>query len=124
MCARYRVDERRICVTGLSMGGYATWALALLCPQRFAAIAPICGGGDPRRVSRIAHLPVWAFHGALDEIVPLDESTRMVQALQQRGAHVKFTVYPDAGHNSWTRTYDDPEFYEWLLKQRRTDRVS
>ena len=115
----YRVDPQRIYVTGLSMGGYGTWALALAQPQRFAAIVPVCGGGNRLLAKRIAHLPVWVFHGAEDEIVPLEQSERMVDALRAAGAEPQFTVYEDVGHDSWTETYANPELYEWLLAQRR-----
>ena len=117
--AQYRVDEDRIYVTGLSLGGYGTWDLAARFPNRFAAIAPICGGGEPSRACRFKHLPVWAFHGAQDEVVPLERSQEMVDALQQCGSDARLTTYSDAGHDSWTETYDNPELYEWLLSHRR-----
>jgi predicted peptidase len=88
----YDVDPERCSVTGLSMGGFGTWAVALAAPARFAAMAPICGGGDPARVSALRHLPVWAFHGARDPIVPLQRSVEMVEALRQCGGNVRFTV--------------------------------
>lgn len=117
-----RIDPDRVYVTGLSMGGYGTWALATAQPERFAAIAPICGGGRPKRADRIAHIPAWVFHGAKDEVVPIEASRGMVEALEALGADVRFTVYPEAGHDSFTETYDNPEFYDWLLAQRRTVR--
>ena len=101
------------------MGGFGTWALAVRQPRRFAAIAPICGGGIPHTTGCIAHLPVWVFHGAKDEVVLLKESQDMVDALERFGGNVRFTVYPEAAHDSWTETYDNPELYEWLLKHRR-----
>lgn len=113
--ARHKVDRNRIYVTGLSMGGFGTWNLAAHTPYRFAAIAPICGGGDPRTCERIAGIPAWVFHGGKDNVVPLDRSQQMVDALKAAGNDAKFTIYPDAGHDSWTETYDNPEFYEWLL---------
>jgi predicted peptidase len=120
LIAKYRVDKDRIYVTGLSMGGFGTWALAAAAPDRFAAIAPICGGGNPADASKIKHLPIWVFHGAKDNAVPLSASESMVNALKEAGAgDVKFTVYPEAGHDSWTETYDNPEFFAWLFKQKR-----
>lgn len=119
--AKYHVDKDRIYVTGLSMGGYGTWALAAHQPERLAAIVPICGGGDPSAAPRLAHLPIWVFHGAKDQAVPLKKSQEMVDALKKAGSDVKFTIYPDAGHDSWTETYNNPELYEWLLKQKRSD---
>ena len=104
----YDVDPERLYVTGLSMGGFGTWAVAIAAPDRFAAIAPICGGGDPSRVGVLRHLPVWAFHGARDPIVPLQRTVEMVEALRQCGGNVRFTVYPEAGHDAWTATYANP----------------
>lgn len=122
--ARHRVDVDRVYVTGLSMGGMGTWALAAAQPRRFAAIAPICGGGDPATAERISHLPVWAFHGARDRVVPLKATQDMVDALKRAGAEPKLTVYPNAGHNSWTAAYDDKQLYEWLASQKRTQPAS
>ena len=121
---RYKVDQDRIYVTGLSMGGFGTWALAFHTPERFAALAPICGGADPQRTRPIAHIPVWVFHGAKDPIVPLEMSQKMVDALKKNGGDPKFTIYPEAGHDSWTATYANPQLYEWLLQQNRTAKNS
>lgn len=115
----YRVDPDRIYCTGLSMGGFGTWALACESPARFAAIAPICGGGDPREAERIAGIPSWVFHGGKDTVVPPAMGEEMVHALQAVGAKPGFTLYPAAGHDSWTATYNNPAFYEWLLANRR-----
>jgi len=120
--SRYRIDHNRIYVTGLSMGGFGTWGLAVRYPNRFAAIAPICGGGDPRGASRISHLPVWAFHGAKDKVVSLEKSQEMVAALKKTGSNVKFTIYPEGGHDSWTKTYNNPELYTWFLEHPRSDK--
>jgi predicted peptidase len=117
---KYKVDQDRVYLTGLSMGGFGTWALAQYTPNRFAAIVPICGGGDPRSVRRIVHLPAWVFHGAKDRSVPLERSETMVAALKKAGGDVRFTVYPNAEHDSWTQAYATPELYEWLLQQKRT----
>ncbi len=117
--AQYRIDEDLIYITGLSLGGYGTWDVAARFPNRFAAIAPICGGGEPSRACRFKHLPVWAFHGAQDEVVPLERSQEMIDALHQCGSDARLTTYPDAGHDSWTETYDNPELYQWFLSHRR-----
>ena len=117
---KYKVDQDRIYLTGLSMGGFGTWALAAHAPNRFAAIAPICGGGDPSRTKRIAHIPAWVFHGAKDREVSVAMSQKMVEALKKNGGNVKFTIYPKAGHDAWTETYANPQLYEWLLQQKRT----
>lgn len=115
----YKVDRDRIYVTGLSMGGFGTWALACAQPDRFAAIAPICGGGEPKDVGRIRHLPTWVFHGDADTVVAFARSQEMVDSLKAAGSSVKFTVYPGVGHDSWTETYDSPALYEWFLSHRR-----
>jgi predicted peptidase len=120
--ATHRVNEDRVYVTGLSMGGFGTWGLAALNPDRFAAAAPICGGGTPRLACNAGRLPVWAFHGADDPVVPLESSEVMVDALAACGGDVRLTIYPGVGHDSWTRTYDDPRFFDWLLGHRRSDR--
>lgn len=115
----YKVDPERVYVTGLSMGGFGTWALAGKAPPRLAAIAPICGGGEPIWTRQFAHLPVWAFHGAKDRVVPLERTQVMIDALKANGGDPKLTVYPEAEHDSWTETYNNPELYEWLSAQRR-----
>jgi len=117
--ARYRVDTHRIYLTGLSMGGYGTWALAVEHPERFAAVAPVCGGGVPYLAPRLKDVPVWVFHGARDTVVPVSLSEMMVDALKRSGCTVRFTVYPEAGHDAWTETYDNPELYEWFLEHHR-----
>lgn len=116
---KYRVDQKRMYVTGLSMGGFGTWELAKRYPDRFAAAAPICGGGSVKGIERLKNVAVWAFHGAKDDVVPLEESEKMVNALREVGGNAKLTVYPEAYHDSWTDTYNNPEFYSWLLSHRK-----
>jgi predicted peptidase len=126
--ARYRIDPRRVYLTGLSLGGYGTWSLASAHPERWAAVAPICGGGDPTavllaegaRLRALRKLPIWAFHGGRDDVVKLEESQRMVSAFQAVGGTPRLTIYPEAGHDSWTAAYNDPALYAWLLEQKRT----
>jgi len=101
---KYKVDADRIYVTGLSMGGFGTWQLASFAPDRLAAIAPISGGGEKYWVKQFAYLPVWAFHGAKDTGVPLERSQVMVDELKKNGGNPKLTIYPEAGHDSWTET--------------------
>lgn len=115
----HSVDEERIYVTGLSMGGYGAWQLAFEFPHRFAALAPISGGGVITGPCTIAHLPVWVFHGAQDQVVTVAHSDELVERLRSCDGHVRYTRYEDAGHDAWTRTYADPAFYEWLLSHRR-----
>lgn len=116
---KYKVDKDRIYVTGLSMGGFGTWSLAAYTPYRFAALVPVCGGGEKFWVKKIKHVPIWVFHGAKDGAVPLERSQTLVDVLKKEKADVSFTIYPEAGHDSWTETYNNPEVYEWLLKQKR-----
>ncbi len=124
--AELRVDRRRTYVTGLSMGGYGTWALASKYPDRFAAVAPVCGGGErirallPSQREALKTLGVWAFHGGKDNVVAPSESERMVDAFQKAGVtDIRLTVYPEDGHDSWTHAYNEPNFYEWLLQHGR-----
>ncbi|WEK59862.1 MAG: PHB depolymerase family esterase [Candidatus Microbacterium colombiense] len=117
--AEHRVDPHRVSVTGLSMGGFGTWSLAVRYPDRFAAIAPICGGLWLQSAAPIRHLPVWAFHGDADDVVPVAATEQIVDELRSLDADVRFTRYPGVGHDSWTETYDDPELYDWLLSHRR-----
>lgn len=120
--ANNKVDPDRVYLTGLSMGGYGTWAWAAANPHHFAAIAPICGGGNPAQAERLKNLPTWVFHGAKDAVVPLKRSEEMVDAIKKAGGNPKFTVYPEANHDSWTATYDNPELYQWFLQHRRESR--
>jgi predicted peptidase len=129
--SKYAVDTHREYLTGLSMGGFGTWNLGLSHPERFAAIAPICGGGetilltlardfDHARLPPIKSLGVWAFHGGKDPTVSPDESEHMVNMLKKIGCQdVKLTVYPDALHDSWTQTYANPELFAWFLEHSR-----
>ncbi len=114
---KHPVDTDRIYLTGLSMGGFGTWNWAILRPNRFAAIVPICGGSEENasQADLIKHIPTWVFHGAKDKVVPLEASTRIVDALKEVGSNVEFTVYPEAGHDSWTETYANPKLYDWFL---------
>ena len=129
IAAKHKVDSRRVYLTGLSMGGFGTWSVGVKNPGRFAALVPVCGGGqrfDLHRLDRpqkaaLPSLGVWAFHGAKDPTVPLEESERMVAALQKAGVtDLQFTVYPEAKHDSWTETYANPDLYTWLLQHSRS----
>jgi len=114
----YAVDKNRLYITGLSMGGYGTWEMVEKHPDKFAAAAPICGGGNTALAKhRLKDIPIWVFHGAKDDEVPIKKSEEMVEALKQAGnKNVKFTIYPETGHDSWTEAYNDPELYEWFLE--------
>lgn len=116
------VDADRVYLTGLSMGGFGTWAWAQENPERFAAIAPICGGGLAWRARRLQNVPTWAFHGVKDPTVPVRASEEMVDAMKKANAlEVKLTTYPEAGHDSWTATYNNPELFAWFLQHTRPD---
>lgn len=112
-------DPNRLYVTGLSMGGYGTWSLVAAYPDKFAAAAPICGGGNPETAERLKDLPLWVFHGEKDSVVPAQRSKEMVAAIEKAGGKPKLTLYPEANHDSWTTTYNNPEFYTWLLSHQR-----
>jgi predicted esterase len=114
----YRVDDDRIYLTGLSMGGFGTWYTAMKYPQLFAAIAPVCGGGNPKKSWKIRHLPVWIFHGAKDHVVSLRMSVDMATSLLPY-KNAKFTIYPNADHDSWTATYNNEALYSWFLEHKR-----
>jgi predicted peptidase len=122
----YRVDVNRVYLTGLSMGGFGTWAWASAYPKQFAAIAPICGGGEPLFADELIDLPIWAFHGDSDPIVPVKRTIEMVDAVNNKGGKALITIYKGVGHDSWTETYNNQELYDWfldqsLLKKRVTD---
>ena len=116
--AEFSLDANRIYVTGQSMGGYGSWGLITRYPYLFAAAAPICGGGDPLAAKRI-EIPIWAFHGADDKVVPVQQSRAMIEALKANAAKPRYTEFPGVGHNSWEKAYSNPELVEWLFAQRR-----
>ncbi len=117
--AEYAVDPNRLYLTGLSLGGQGVWYLAARNPERFAALVPVCGRSNPKAAVNLKDLPVWVFHGAADDTVPVNESEKMVAALKEAGGNVKFTAYPGVGHNSWAKAYSEPELYSWLFAQYR-----
>lgn len=132
-------DGRRTYLTGLSMGGYGAWELALLHPQRFAALVPISGAirppSDERELfvtpvaseadpygalaRRLRTMPIWIFHGARDDVVPLEDDRRTVAALKAVGNGVRYTEFPDANHNAWDPAYTSPQLWAWLFAQHR-----
>ncbi len=120
---RFPIDPDRVYATGLSMGGEGVWSLAATMPERFAAIAPICGFTDPGRAPRHALLPTWAFHGSDDPVVDVRHSRDMIRALELAGGSPILTLYEGVGHNSWDRAYS-PEtgLFAWLLERRRPPR--
>ena len=122
---KFNVDDQRVYVTGLSMGGYGSWELAAQYPDRFAAVVPICGSGPVELAPRLLEVPIWAFHGDADSVVPLTGTTGVVEAIQKAGGQrANMTVYEEVGHDSWTQTYDNPELYRWLLDHRLDERAA
>jgi len=119
LITKYNVDPERIYLTGISMGGFGTWSLAAAYPEMFAAIIPICGGGDPSTAFKLRNMPIWCFHGAMDDVVPLNRSQQMVDAVKKYNQDVQFTIYPEAMHDSWTETYNNDAIYEWLLQHKQ-----
>ena len=118
---QYRVDRRRVYLTGLSMGGYGTWALGAAHPEKFAALAPICGGGDTDWAGQLRRIPIWTFHGAKDDVVPVSAMSEMTNAMHRYHGTVRATVYPEAGHDSWSATYTNSELYAWFLTHELTN---
>ena len=114
----FSIDPARIYVSGQSMGGFGTWDIVVRNPKLFAAAVPVCGGADPSQSKSIAHLPIWAFHGEKDTVVPTKGSREMVEALKKAGSKVKYTEYPGVRHNSWTLAWSEEELIAWLFKQR------
>jgi predicted peptidase len=115
----YSIDEKRVVVTGLSLGGFGSWAWACEHPERFAGVIPVCGGIEPAKTSTLKGMPIWAFHGDQDKAVPLERGQLAAEAAKKNGADVKFTVYPGVGHNSWEKAYAEPELEAWILARKR-----
>ncbi|MEP6984386.1 MAG: prolyl oligopeptidase family serine peptidase [Chloroflexota bacterium] len=118
--AQYPVNPAQVYLTGLSMGGYGSWSLGIAYPELFAPVAPLCGSGVASEVAALKTAPVWAFHGAKDDVVLPHRSQDMVNTLQKAGGDARLTIYPDANHNSWTATYDNPELYDWFLAHEKS----
>jgi predicted peptidase len=112
---KYRVDRSKVYLTGLSMGGFGTWDFACAHPELFAAIAPVCGGGDAWVARKLVNVPVWVFHGEDDTAVPIQRSEAMVAALEKAGGKVKFSRFENTGHNAWSKAYAGDDLYNWFL---------
>ena len=118
----HQVDPNRIYLTGLSRGGSAAWELAVQYPDKFAAMAVVCGMAPVPYADWIDRdMPIWVFHGEQDPVIPVEESENMVARLKKMGYDVRFTKYPDVGHDSWTRAYENDELYTWFVKYKRKD---
>jgi predicted peptidase len=116
---KYRVDKSREYVTGISMGGYGTWALASATPNRFAAVVAICGGGNFLTAAQLQNLPIWAIHGDQDPAVPIAQDQVMVDAVKRAGGNIQFTVIKGGGHDVWTPYFAGAELYDWLLTHHK-----
>ena len=112
------IDKERIYVLGVSMGGYATWQLAMSMPEFFAAIVPICGGGMYWNSGRLLNVPIWAFHGKKDTVVKVEESEKMVDTVNALGGNAKLTIYPENRHDAWSDTYANEDVFKWLLENK------
>jgi len=119
LCKEYPIDKGRIYLTGLSMGGYGTWDLISRRPELFAAAIPVCGGGDPAQAEKLAKLPIWAFHGDADPLVPVERPRDMIAAIKKAGGEPKYTEYKGVGHDAWTPTYRDSKVLDWLFEQKK-----
>ena len=117
--ARENVDETRIYLTGLSMGGYGAWCLAAHQPGRFAAVVPVCGGGDVASAERLKDVPIWVFHGLDDKAVPEQRSREMVDAIRDSGGLVRYSALEGVQHDSWTHAYNHAGAIDWMFEQRR-----
>ena len=117
VCSEYKTDPKRIYLTGLSMGGMGTWDMALTYPDKWAAIAPICGRGDVKAAEKIKNLPCWCFHGDADGAVNVSGSREMIEAIKKAGGNPRYTEMAFIGHNSWDAAYGYDELYSWLGKQ-------
>ena len=116
---QYNADPDRIVCTGLSMGGFGTWEMGVTYPDFLAAIAPVCGGGFSWRAALLKDMPVWAFHGDADSVVPISYSETMVEAIKKVGGNPKFTVFPGVNHNSWDSAYQTTNVVKWLTEQSK-----
>lgn len=115
----YNIDDDRIYLTGLSMGGFGSWRLAADHPEMFAAVAPVCGAGDPTKAANLVKLPVWAWHGTEDTAVKFEKSVEMVEAIKAAGgAKVRFTSLEHIGHFSWQAAYQSQDLYQWFDQQK------
>ena len=115
----YKTDTKRVILTGLSMGGYGTWSHAAAFPDKWAAIVPVCGGGNAKDAEKIKDIPCWNFHGDKDTAVKVELSRTMIEALKKAGGKPKYTEYQGVGHNSWDAAYGDKELWTWLAEQKQ-----
>jgi len=120
----FSIDPDRVYLIGQSLGGFGVWDLIAKRPDFFAAAVPLCGGGDPARIIAARRVPIWAFHGAKDEVVAVMRSREMVAALRAAGSTIKYTEYPNTGHDVWARAFSEPTLPQWLFAQRRAQTIT
>lgn len=111
----YNGDTKRLYLTGISMGGFGTWSVAAAHPDKFAAIAPVCGGGKAEWAEKLKDLPIWNFHGDQDAAVKVQLSRDMIDAIKKAGGKPRYSEFPFVGHNSWDAAYAHDELYSWFL---------
>jgi predicted peptidase len=116
---RFRIDARRLYITGQSMGGSGTWSLIQAYPKMFAAAIPLCGAGDPAQAANLTKMPIWAFHGAQDPTVGVEGSRNMIDAIRKAGGNPRYSEYPDTRHNVFTKAFTEPELLPWVFSQSR-----
>jgi predicted peptidase len=116
----FRIDQSRLYVTGLSMGGFGTWDIISRYPDKFAAAAPVCGGADLKLAPKLVKVPIWTFHGDKDTVVKLHRTVDMVEAIRIAGGKPLYTEYSGVGHDSWVKAYSDPKLMEWMFAQKLT----
>jgi predicted peptidase len=116
---KYRIDPKRIYITGISMGGHGAWQTAVAYPDKFAAVVPLCGGrDDSTKFCAIKHIPIWTFHGTADDVIPISETERLVKRPEACLGNVKFTPLINAGH-AIQHVYEDQAIYDWMIKQHK-----
>jgi len=120
--SEYSIDTNRTYLTGMSMGGYGSWAAAAAYPDLFAAIIPVCGGADLKTAADLKSIPAWAFHGRDDDVVPLVRSEEIVNEVSKIGGDARLTIYDNVQHDSWSVTYANREIYDWLLSHEIRNR--
>ena len=116
----FSIDRRGLYVSGQSLGGFGAWSAITAHPELFAAAIPLCGGGDELHAPKLTRLPIWAFHGAMDDLVNVERSRKMIDAISRAGGRPKYTEYKDLGHAIWDRAFNEPELLPWVFAQKRS----
>ena len=117
--SQYNIDPNRLYIAGQSDGGFGVWTFITNRPDMFATAIPVCGGGNPSYAARVAHMPIWGFHGKQDDVISVEESRNMVEALKKAGGKPRYTEYGSVGHDVWKRAFTDPDLPEWLFSQHK-----